>query len=159
MFSIALRIAPIMSMSLTFSKARCPSSTCFQHTDVSSSSISFLAAFVCFICTVAFKGGGHGGRILGGCNKLYPVFLSIHERAAWSVTILLWMRKGSPRMIGIQRPGAIRACTVLEVQAFSTEVTDRNTLGNTDSRRKEYDCVVVTRDERAKGREVKSWSS
>ena len=42
-------------------------------------------------------------------------------QAAWLVTIELWIKKGSPSMIGIQRPGAIRVFTDFEVQMASNE--------------------------------------
>ena len=67
--------------------------------------------------------GGGGGETRRGFNKSYCERLSMQVREAWSIIIVLCNKNGSPRIIGIQRPGAIRAFTVFEVQTASRETS------------------------------------
>ena len=67
--------------------------------------------------------GGGGGETRRGFNKSYCECLSMQVREAWSIIIVLCIKNGSLRIIGIQRPGAIRAFTVFEVQTASRETS------------------------------------
>jgi len=42
----------------------------------------------------------------------------------WSITMVLWIRKGRPRITGTQSPDPMRALTVLEVQVQSNKVRE-----------------------------------
>jgi hypothetical protein len=64
---------------------------------------------------------------MGGFRRSNPDVLSMTVCAAWSITILLCARNGSPRITGTHKEGAIMARTVFEVQSPETSYKDNFT--------------------------------